>query len=295
VPAVAYVVVLLPALRADGQRADFEHSDWRSVSSCRDLSQVVAATPPVTRVPDAGSTGSERIGTSAGTGAGVFQARLLMCVTWRVMYTNEPFPARVPRPIKVPAASREPWCISSCNDAFETASRRRALDRFQLAQKNAPVELAHRRTNAVAGEIKMFALFVGDIVDQAIYCRQSPEEGRFMAAGPSLARTCPIQTGWVKVMRLLLVNSDTNRDLTAEIGRIARDCAGHATEVVSVLAHAGPLSIECHADEMVAAPRPLDLLAGSDYRGFDVSVVACFPDEDQLVRRPRSITNTQRT
>lgn len=79
-------------------------------------------------------------------------------------------------------------------------------------------------------------------------------------------------------MRLLVVNPNTNRAVTAQIGRIARDCAGRETEVVAVSPHAGPLSIECHADETLAAARTLDLLAEPDYRGFDAYIIACFGD-----------------
>jgi allantoin racemase len=79
-------------------------------------------------------------------------------------------------------------------------------------------------------------------------------------------------------MRLLVVNPNTNRDMTAQIGRIARECAGYGTEVVALSPEAGPLSIECHADEAVAAAHTLELLAQPDYRGFDAYVIACFGD-----------------
>jgi allantoin racemase len=94
----------------------------------------------------------------------------------------------------------------------------------------------------------------------------------------SSIRTWCFGTGWVKVMRLLVVNPNTNRDVTVQIGRIARDCASRETEVVAVSPEAGPLSIECHADETLAAARTLELLAEPAYRGFDAYVIACFGD-----------------
>lgn len=95
---------------------------------------------------------------------------------------------------------------------------------------------------------------------------------------PSRVRTRHHETGWVSVMRLLVVNPNTNRDMTAQIGRIALDCASSGTEVVAVSPRAGPLSIECHADETVAAARTLELLAEPGYRSFDAYVIACFGD-----------------
>lgn len=79
-------------------------------------------------------------------------------------------------------------------------------------------------------------------------------------------------------MRLLVLNPNTNRDMTAQIGRIAQEAASPGTEVVAVSPRAGPLSIECHVDEAVAAAHTLELLAEPGYRDFDAYVLACFGD-----------------
>lgn len=84
-------------------------------------------------------------------------------------------------------------------------------------------------------------------------------------------------------MRLLVVNPNSSAAMTADIGAIARDAANAGTEVTAISPEAGPLTIECHADEMAAGALMLDLLAR--HRDYDAYVIACFGDPALLAAR----------
>jgi allantoin racemase len=79
-------------------------------------------------------------------------------------------------------------------------------------------------------------------------------------------------------MRILVVNPNTTRSMTAKIGAAARAVAGHGTEIVAVSPAAGPVSIEGYYDEAFAVPGLIDEVRKGEAAGFAGYVVACFDD-----------------
>lgn len=82
-------------------------------------------------------------------------------------------------------------------------------------------------------------------------------------------------------MKLLLVNPNTSAEMTAGIALAAREVAAVSTQVVAVNPSFGPLSIEGHYDEAMAAAGVAEQLrlAGADAQGPpDAVVIACFGD-----------------
>ena len=82
-------------------------------------------------------------------------------------------------------------------------------------------------------------------------------------------------------MKLLLVNPNTSAEMTAGIALAAREVAAVSTQVVAVNPSFGPLSIEGHYDEAMAAAGVAEQLrlAGADAQSPpDAEVIACFGD-----------------
>ena len=82
-------------------------------------------------------------------------------------------------------------------------------------------------------------------------------------------------------MRILLVNPNTSAEMTAGIALAAREVAAVSTQVVAVNPSFGPLSIEGHYDEAMAAAGVAEQLrlAGADAQSPpDAVVIACFGD-----------------
>jgi allantoin racemase len=82
-------------------------------------------------------------------------------------------------------------------------------------------------------------------------------------------------------MKLLLINPNTSAAMTAGIAQAAREVAAPGTQVVAVNPSFGPLSIEGHYDETIAAAGVAEQvrLAQSDPHGPpDAVVLACFGD-----------------
>ena len=82
-------------------------------------------------------------------------------------------------------------------------------------------------------------------------------------------------------MKLLLVNPNTSAEMTAGIALAAREVAAVSTQVVAVNPSFGPLSIEGHYDEAMAAAGVAEQLrlAGADAQSPpDAVVIACFGD-----------------
>jgi allantoin racemase len=78
-------------------------------------------------------------------------------------------------------------------------------------------------------------------------------------------------------MRILVVNPNTTRAMTDEIGRVAAAAAGPGTAVETVQPPSGPRSIEGNADEVLAAYHTLALVAETRGR-YDAYVIACYGD-----------------
>lgn len=82
-------------------------------------------------------------------------------------------------------------------------------------------------------------------------------------------------------MRILLINPNTSRAMTAKIAAAAREVAGPDVEIAAVCPDLdrGPSAVESHVDEVAAAAAVVELvrrdLAGG---GSDAYVIACFGD-----------------
>lgn len=82
-------------------------------------------------------------------------------------------------------------------------------------------------------------------------------------------------------MRILLINPNTSRAMTAKIAVAAREAAGAGVEIAAVCPDPGhgPEAVESHVDEVAASAAIVDLIrrdlaAG----GSDAYVIACFGD-----------------
>ncbi len=81
-------------------------------------------------------------------------------------------------------------------------------------------------------------------------------------------------------MRILLINPNTSRAMTAKIADAARGVAGPGVEVDAVCPVVGAAAIESHLDEIAAAAAVVELVA-ADRDGpspADAYVIACFGD-----------------
>jgi len=79
-------------------------------------------------------------------------------------------------------------------------------------------------------------------------------------------------------MKIKLINPNTTWSMTDKIGACARAVARPGTQVVAVSPAMGPVSIESHYDEALAAPGLLQEIAVGERDGCDGYVIACFGD-----------------
>lgn len=77
-------------------------------------------------------------------------------------------------------------------------------------------------------------------------------------------------------MRLLVVNPNTSAAMTAGIAQAARTAAAAGTQVLAVQPSFGPLSIEGHFDEAIAAAGVAEQMRAAE--NIDAAVIACFGD-----------------
>jgi allantoin racemase len=78
-------------------------------------------------------------------------------------------------------------------------------------------------------------------------------------------------------MRILVINPNSNTEMTDNIDRMAKSTAGPDTEVLTVSPPLAPASIESHAEDVVASYRLLETALAR--RGtYDGLVVACYYD-----------------
>jgi len=75
-----------------------------------------------------------------------------------------------------------------------------------------------------------------------------------------------------------VINPNTSREMTAAIGRTAREVAGGGVTVRAVTSAMGPASIESHYDEALAVPGVLAAVRSGEADGVDGHVIACFGD-----------------
>jgi allantoin racemase len=86
-------------------------------------------------------------------------------------------------------------------------------------------------------------------------------------------------------MRIRVINPNTTASMTAKIGAAARSVAAAGTEIVAVNPASGPVSIESHYDEAVAAVALLEEIRRGEAEGADGYVIACFGDPGLLAAR----------
>jgi len=87
-------------------------------------------------------------------------------------------------------------------------------------------------------------------------------------------------------MRILVVNPNTTGSMTALIGECARAAtSGPGVTVDAVNPAHGPVSIESHRDEALAAVNVVDVITSGEAAGYDGYVIACFGDPGLLAAR----------
>jgi allantoin racemase len=86
-------------------------------------------------------------------------------------------------------------------------------------------------------------------------------------------------------MRIKVINPNTTQSMTGTIGAAAKVVAAPGTEIVAVSPSMGPVSIECHYDEAIAALGVLEEVRRGEAEGFDGYIVACFGDPGLLAAR----------
>lgn len=86
-------------------------------------------------------------------------------------------------------------------------------------------------------------------------------------------------------MKIKIINPNTTQSMTDKIGTAARSVASSGTEIVAVSPSMGPVSIEGHYDEAIAAIGVLDEVRKGERQGFDGYIIACFGDPGLLAAR----------
>lgn len=79
-------------------------------------------------------------------------------------------------------------------------------------------------------------------------------------------------------MKLRVINPNTTQAMTDTIGQAARRVAGPGTLIVASQPASGPVSIESHFDEAVAAIGVAEEVLAGEREGTDAYVIACFGD-----------------
>lgn len=79
-------------------------------------------------------------------------------------------------------------------------------------------------------------------------------------------------------MKLLIVNPNTTRSMTATIADSASRVANATTEISAVTSSMGPVSIEGYYDEAFAVPGLLVEIARGERAGAQAAIIACFDD-----------------
>jgi allantoin racemase len=78
-------------------------------------------------------------------------------------------------------------------------------------------------------------------------------------------------------MRILIINPNSDPEMTAVIEKAARDFAGEEYEIVCRLTPGAPVFIETYEDMLRAAPGMIKLLRGHEAE-YDAFVIACHDD-----------------
>lgn len=88
-------------------------------------------------------------------------------------------------------------------------------------------------------------------------------------------------------MKILLVNPNTTASMTQAIAAAARAVAAPGTRVLATQPGFGPVSIESHYDEAVAAAGVAEQVRLAAADPPDATVLACFGDPDWTRRARR--------
>ncbi|MBX3603804.1 MAG: aspartate/glutamate racemase family protein [Piscinibacter sp.] len=86
-------------------------------------------------------------------------------------------------------------------------------------------------------------------------------------------------------MQIRVINPNTTAAMTETIGATARRVAAPGTQIVACNPAAGPVSIESHFDEAVAAVGVLEEVRRGESERADAYVIACFGDPGLLAAR----------
>lgn len=86
-------------------------------------------------------------------------------------------------------------------------------------------------------------------------------------------------------MRIRVINPNTCSGMTETIGEAARRVAGTETIIDAVQPDSGPVSIESHFDEVVAAVGVAEQIMAGESLGTDAYVIACFGDPGLMSAR----------
>ncbi|MDH6267368.1 allantoin racemase [Rhizobium sp. SG_E_25_P2] len=78
--------------------------------------------------------------------------------------------------------------------------------------------------------------------------------------------------------RILLINPNTTKTMTATAADAASRVKNDSTEIVAITSSMGPVSIEGYYDEAFAVPGLLLELAKGEKAGADAAIIACFDD-----------------
>jgi len=78
--------------------------------------------------------------------------------------------------------------------------------------------------------------------------------------------------------RLLLINPNTTKTMTATAADAAERVKNDATDIIAVTSSMGPVSIEGYYDEAFAVPGLLVELSKGEKSGADAAIIACFDD-----------------
>lgn len=86
-------------------------------------------------------------------------------------------------------------------------------------------------------------------------------------------------------MQIRVINPNTTAAMTETIGAAARRVAAPGTRIVATNPVAGPVSIESHFDEAIAAVGVLEEVRAGELQRSDAYVIACFGDPGLLAAR----------
>jgi allantoin racemase len=78
--------------------------------------------------------------------------------------------------------------------------------------------------------------------------------------------------------RIVILNPNTTQAFTQRLGAHAQSIAAAGSIVVALSPRAGPIAVECHADEAMAVPGMLERVREQEQLGTDAYVIACFGD-----------------